>query len=168
MPVQRLKDILDRNNIRYVIVSHSIAYTSAAIAVVTHIPGKEIAKSVMVVADGAVAMVVMPGSKHVDLRALKKALGANEIALAREHQFAHVFPDCEVGAMPPFGNLYGVPVYVDRSLSEDREIAFNAGSHRVLLRMAYTDYVSLVKPQVVDVAVTSVAMRLAQRNSAIA
>jgi Ala-tRNA(Pro) deacylase len=165
MPITRLQEILDRNNIRYTIMSHSPAYTAAAIAAVTHTPGKEIAKSVIVLVDGALAMVVLPGSKHVDLGALKKAMGAKEVSLAHEHQFAHVFPDCEVGAMPPFGNLYGVPVYIDQSLSEDNEIAFNAGSHRVLLRMAFSDYQNLVKPLVLSVAASNVAMRLAQRKA---
>jgi len=166
MPINRLKEILDGKNIRYVIVSHSTAYTAAAIAAMTHTPGKEIAKSVMVLVEGKLAMVVVPGSKHVDLRALKTALAAKEVSLAHEHQFAHVFPDCEVGAMPPFGNLYDVPVYVDQSLSQDSEIAFNAGSHRELLRMAYSDYHNLVRPQVLNVVAESVAMRLTQRNAA--
>jgi Ala-tRNA(Pro) deacylase len=166
MPISRLKELLDGNNIRYVIVSHSTAYTAAAIAAMTHTPGKEIAKSVMVLVDGALTMVVVPGSKHVDLRALKTALGAQEVALAHEHQFAHMFPDCEVGAMPPFGNLYNVPVYVDQTLSEDSEIAFNAGSHRELLRMTYSDYQNLVRPRVLNVIAATVAQRLTLRNAA--
>ena len=166
MPITRLKETLDTNNVRYVTVEHSRAYTAAAIAAMTHTPGKEIAKSVMVIADGALAMVVVPGSKHVDLRALKSALGANEVSLAHEHQFAHVFPDCEVGAMPPLGNLYDVPVYVDESLSEDNEIAFNAGSHRELLRMAYSDYCKLAKPKLVKVVTANVATRLTERKAA--
>ena len=165
MPITRLKELLDNNNIRYVIVSHSTAYTAAAIAAITHTPGKEIAKAVMIVVDGALAMVVVPGSKHIDLRALKTALGAGEVTLAHEHQFAHVFPDCEVGAMPPFGNLYNLPVYVDESLSEDAEIAFNAGSHRELLRMSYGDFAKLVNPQIVNVVAASVAQRLARRQA---
>ncbi len=166
MPINRLKEILDANKIRYVIVSHSTAYTAAAIAAMTHTPGKEIAKSVMVLVDGALAMVVVPGSKHVDLRALKTALGAKEVSLAHEHQFAHIFPDCEVGAMPPFGNLYDVPVYVDQTLSEDGEIAFNAGSHRELLRMAYSDYHNLVRPLVLNVVAANLVTRLTQRKAA--
>jgi Ala-tRNA(Pro) deacylase len=166
MPINRLKEILDEKKIRYVIVSHSTAYTAAAIAAMTHTPGKEIAKSVMVLVDEALAMVVVPGSKHVDLRALKTALGAKEVSLAHERQFAHIFPDCEVGAMPPFGNLYDVPVYVDQTLSEDNEIAFNAGSHRELPRMACSDYHNLVRPRMVNAVATNVAMRLTQRNAA--
>lgn len=165
MPISRLKEILDAKKIRYIIVSHSTAYT-AAIAAMTHTPGKEIAKAVMVLVDGTLAMVVVPGSKHVDLCALKTALGAKEASLAHEHQFADVFPDCEVGAMPPFGNLYNVPVYVDESLSEDNEIAFNAGSHRELLRMAYSDYRDMVNPKLVNVVAANAATRLMQRNVA--
>jgi Ala-tRNA(Pro) deacylase len=165
MPITRLKEILDKNNIRYVVVSHSTAYTAAAIAAMTHTPGREIAKSVMVLVDGMLSMVVVPGSRHVDLRALKTTLGAKEVALAHEHQFAHVFPDCEVGAMPPFGNFYDVPVYVDQTLSLDSEIAFNAGSHRELVRMAYSDFHNLVKPRVINVVAENVAQRLIQRNA---
>jgi len=111
-------------------------------------------------------MVVVPGSKHVDFRALKAAAGATEVVLAHEHQFAHVFPDCEVGAMPPFGNLYNLPVYVDASLAEDAEIAFNAGSHRELLRLAYGDFAKLVKPRIVKVVTESTVQRLARRAGA--
>jgi Ala-tRNA(Pro) deacylase len=110
-------------------------------------------------------MVVVPGSKHVDFRALKTALGANEVVLAHEHQFAHVFPDCEVGAMPPFGNLYNLPVFVDESLAEDAEIAFNAGSHRELLRLAYRDFANLVKPRLVKAVTESTAQRLARQTA---
>jgi Ala-tRNA(Pro) deacylase len=165
MPIARLKKLLDEKNIRYVIVGHSTAYTAAATAAITHTPGKEIAKTVMVTIDGALAMVVVPGSKHVDFRALKTALGAGEVVLAHEHQFAHVFPDCEVGAMPPFGNLYNLPVYVDENLAEDAEIAFNAGSHRELLRLAYSDFASLVKPRLLKVVAESTAQRLARRTA---
>ncbi|MGA2991849.1 MAG: YbaK/EbsC family protein [Candidatus Korobacteraceae bacterium] len=165
MPIARLKQLLDQNSIRYVIQSHSTAYTAAATAAITHTPGKEIAKAVMVSIDGVLAMVVVPGSKHVDFRALKTALGANEVVLAHEHQFAHVFPDCEVGAMPPFGNLYNLPVFVDESLAEDAEIAFNAGSHRELLRLAYRDFANLVKPRLVKAVTESTAQRLARQTA---
>ena len=161
MPVQRLKQLLENNHIRYVSIIHSTAYTAAAIAAMTHTPGKEIAKAVMVILDDALAMVVVPGSKHVDIRALKAAVGAKEAVVAHEHQFAHVFPDCEVGAMPPFGNLYDLPVYVDETLTEDKEIAFNAGSHRELIKMTYADYAKLVQPQTIRVATSAAAQRIA-------
>lgn len=161
MPISRLKEFLDKNNIRYVTVTHSTAYTAAALAQMTHTPGKEIAKAVMAVVDGALAMIIVPGSKHVDLRSLKAALGAKEVALAHEHEFAHVFPDCEVGAMPPFGNLYNVPVYVDEALTRDAEISFNGGSHRELVRLAYADFERLVKPEIVNVVSVRAAIRAA-------
>ena len=165
MPIARLKQFLEENRIGYVLVSHSTAYTAAATAAITHTPGKEIAKTVMVMIDGVLAMVVVPGSKHVDFRALKTAAGASEVVLAHEHQFAHVFPDCEVGAMPPFGNLYNLPVFVDESLAEDATIAFNAGSHRELLKLAYSDFAKLTKPRVVKVVAESTAQRLAKRTA---
>jgi len=152
MPVKRLKAFLDANGIGYEIIPHPTAYTSAALGAVTHTPGKEIAKTVVVTVDGVLAMVVVPGSKHVNLRALKSALGAREVAIAAEDEFAHVFPDCEVGAMPPFGTLYGLSVYVDEVLTHDHEIAFNAGTHRELMRLKYDDFAQLTQPEVLNVA----------------
>jgi|KBSSwiStaDraftv2_1062776.scaffolds.fasta_scaffold351026_1 Ala-tRNA(Pro) deacylase len=151
MPVQRLKDFLDKNDIQYILISHSRAYTAAAIGAITHIPGKVIAKTVMVKLDGKLAMVVVPGSRHVNLGALKSALGVNSALLVTEPEFADAFPDCEVGAMPPFGSLYGLQVYVDETLTHDEEIAFNAGSHRELMRMRYKDFEQLENPTVIDV-----------------
>ena len=152
MPVKRLKAFLDSHVVEYEIIPHPTAYTSAALGAVTHTPGKEIAKTVMVTVDGVLAMVVVPGSKHVNLRALKSSLGASEVALSAEEEFAHVFPDCEVGAMPPFGNLYGLSVYVDEVLTNDSEIAFNAGTHRELMRLKYEDFAQLTQPEVIRVA----------------
>ena len=151
MPVQRLKDFLDKNGIQYILISHSRAYTAAAIGAITHIPGKVIAKTVMVKLDGKLAMVVVPGSRHVNLSALKTALGVHSALLVTEPEFASTFPDCEVGAMPPFGALYGLPVYVDETLTRDEEIAFNAGSHRELMRMRYKDFERLENPTIIDV-----------------
>jgi Ala-tRNA(Pro) deacylase len=151
MPVQRLKDFLDKNDIQYILISHSRAYTAAAIGAITHIPGKVIAKTVMVKLDGKLAMVVVPGSRHVNLGALKSALGVNSALLVTEPEFADAFPDCEVGAMPPFGSLYGLQVYVDETLTHDEVIAFNAGSHRELMRMRYKDFEQLENPTVIDV-----------------
>jgi Ala-tRNA(Pro) deacylase len=152
MPVKRLKAFLEDNNVGYEMIPHPTAYTSAALGAVTHTPGKEIAKTVMINVDGVLAMVVVPGSKHVNLRALKSTLGAREVAIAAEEEFAHVFPDCEVGAMPPFGNLYGLCIYVDEVLTRDEEIAFNAGNHRELFRLKYKDFERLTQPLVVKVA----------------
>lgn len=152
MPLTRLRTLLDENGVAYELIPHPTVYTSAGLGAVTHTPGKEIAKTVMVNADGCLAMVVVPGSKHVNLRALKSALGAAKVGIAAEEDFAHVFPDCELGAMPPFGNLYDLSVYVDDVLTRDDEIAFNAGTHRELMRMKYKDFARITNPAVVKVS----------------
>ena len=150
MPVQKLKDYLDQHEVEYVTISHSPAYTAQRIAEITHIPGREIAKTVIVKIDDKFAMAVLPASRRVDLRHLQEAIGADDVVLASEQEFKSLFPDCEVGAMPPFGNLYDMGVYVAEQLTEDDEIAFNAGSHTELVRMSYRDYAHLVTPQVVS------------------
>ena len=148
MPLTKLRDFLDERNIKYVIISHSPAYTAQGIAASAHVPGKELAKTVMVKVDGKMAMAVLPASYKVDFDLLKAATGASTVELAREEEFADAFPGCEVGAMPPFGNLYGMDVLVSESLAEDDEIAFNAGSHTELLRLEYEDFARLVAPKV--------------------
>ncbi len=157
MPVRRLKDFLDQHEIRYVIISHSRAYTAAAIGAITHIPGREIAKTVMVKIDGKMAMAVVPGSRHLDIRAMQKALNAKEIVIVHEAEFEDRFPDCELGAMPPFGVLYGLPVYVDETLAHDEEIAFNAGTHRELVRLSFKDFFQLENPTILRIATRSKA-----------
>lgn len=152
MPLQTLKNFLDRENVRYMVISHSLAYTAAEIAALAHIPGKQLAKTVIVKIDGALAMAVVTASQHVDLLHLKAATFAKSVELATENEFKERFPDCEVGAMPPFGNLYGMPVFADESLSRDKEIAFNAGSHRELVRIAWGDFARLVEPTVLKIA----------------
>jgi Ala-tRNA(Pro) deacylase len=148
MPVEALREFLDSNRVKYVIITHSPAYTAREIAASTHIPGREIAKTVIVKIDGRLAMAVLPASELVDLDLLADAAFARRVELAEEEEFGHRFPDCQLGAMPPFGNLYGMDVYVAESLTEDEEIAFNAGSHTELVRMAYPDYARLVKPRI--------------------
>jgi len=150
MPVRKLKEFLDSSKIKYVSIKHSLAYTAQEIAASAHIRGKELAKTVMVSLDGKTAMAVLPASYRVDLERLKKAAGAKKIELLTEKDFKDMFPECEVGAMPPFGNLYGMEVYVATSLTEDDEIAFNAGSHTELIRVAYKDFERLVKPKVLE------------------
>ncbi len=146
MPVSRLKEFLDSHNIRYVTISHSPAYTAQGIAASAHVKGKELAKTVMIKIAGEMAMAVLPAPLKVDFDLLKAAAGTDAIELASEEEFESMFPGCEVGAMPPFGNLYGMAVYVTESLAEDEEIAFNAGSHTELIKMAYEDFESLVQP----------------------
>ena len=148
MPVKTLKKFLDENKVKYVVISHSPAYTAQDIAASAHIPGKELAKTVMVKIDGKMSMAVLPASYKVDFKLLKKATGASDVVLASEPEFKDMFPECELGAMPPFGNLYGMDVFVAESLAEDEEIAFNAGSHTELVRLAYRDCERLVKPAV--------------------
>ena len=148
MPVEKLKEHLDRHHIKYVTIGHSPAYTAQEIAASAHIPGKELAKTVMVKMDGEMAMAVLPASYKVCFDLLKEATGASTVELASEEEFQDKFADCEIGAMPPFGNLYGMEVFVADSLADDEEIAFNAGSHRELIKLAYKDFERLVQPKV--------------------
>ena len=153
MPVKKLKDFLETNNVKYVSILHSPSYTAQEIAASVHVKGKELAKAVMVKLDGKMAMAVLPGSHRVDFDRLTAASGAREVVLATEQEFKGLFPGCDIGAMPPFGNLYGMEVFVSRSLTEDKEIAFNAGSHHELIRLAYQDFERLVKPKIADFSV---------------
>jgi Ala-tRNA(Pro) deacylase len=149
MPIDKLKDFLDEEKVKYVTISHSPAYTAQKIASTAHVSGKELAKTVIVKVDGKMAMAVLPASYMVDFDLLKQASAANEVELASEEEFKGLFPDCEPGAMPPFGNLYGMEVYVAQTLAEDDEIVFNACSHTLLIRMSYGDFERLARPKVV-------------------
>lgn len=148
MPVSKLMDFLDDNNVKYVTISHSPAYTSHEIAASAHIPAKELAKTVIVRADDKLVMAVLPATHRIILLELQKALGASHVQIAREEDFKDVFPGCALGAMPPFGNLYKVEVVVAQRLTEDKEIAFNAGTHTELIKLAYSDFDRVVKPRV--------------------
>ncbi len=151
MPGKKLHEYLDLNHVKYLTIIHSPAYTALDIATVAHVPGKELAKTVMVLLDGALAMVVVPAPQKLQREVLAAATHAKRAELATEEEFKYRFPDCEAGAMPPFGNLYGLPVYADEKLAEDKEIAFNAGSHRELVRLAWADYAALVKPKMIRI-----------------
>lgn len=157
MPIKKLKEFLDRNQIDYLTISHSRAITAQEIAASAHIPGKELAKTVMVKVDGKLAMAVLPASYQVNFDLLKAAAHTRDVELATEAEFRQKFPTCEVGAMPPFGNLYGLDVYVAEKLAEDDIIAFNAGSHTELIQMDYADFHRLVKPNIVQMAKKSYA-----------
>lgn len=148
MPLKRLLEFLDNHGVKYVTIRHSPAFTAQEIAQSAHIRGQDLAKTVMVKIDGTMAMAVLPASQKVDLELLREAAGAKKVELAREPEFQARFPGCEPGAMPPFGNLYGMAVYVADALAVDREIAFNAGSHTELIRTAYEDFERLVRPKV--------------------
>lgn len=159
MHLNKLRTFLDEQHVKYVVISHSKAYTAQGIAAISHISGKELAKTVIVKLDGVLGMAVLPASFQVDLLALKKAVGVRDVALASEREFKEHFPDCETGAMPPFGNLYGIPVYVDETLTVDREIAFNAGSHHELIKLSYADFERLVHPVALDFAAAPAGAR---------
>lgn len=148
MPVKKLKAFLDEAKIKYVTISHSMAFTSQDIAASAHVSGNEFAKTVMIKIDGAMAMVILPAAYHIDFDTLRKIFGTKFVTLASESEFKDRFPDCEVGAMPPFGNLYDMEVYVAEALTQNKEIAFNAGSHTELIRLSYDDYERLVKPRI--------------------
>ncbi len=148
MPVAKLKEFLDQNRVKYVSLRHSTAYTAQEIAASAHVKGRTMAKSVVVKLGGKLALAVLPAKYHVSLEKLKAASGASSAELATEEEFIKAFPGCETGAMPPFGNLFGLAVYVDETLSRDEEIAFNAGSHTELIQMAYADFARLVVPKV--------------------
>jgi Ala-tRNA(Pro) deacylase len=149
MPARKLKEFLDSQAVKYLKIGHSPAYTAREVAQSLHIKGHKVAKTVIVFIEGKMAMAVMPANHSIDFEHFRKATGAQEIKLATEGQFKDTFPDCEVGAMPPFGNLYGLDVYVDQHLTDDEEIFFNACSHTELIRMSYLDFERLVKPRVV-------------------
>ena len=156
MVLEKLRKYLDDNHVEYIVISHSQAFTAQKIAAAVHIKGKNIAKTVMIVADGKMAMAVLPANDRVDFELLQDALGVVNIWLPDEKEFKDKFPNCETGAMPPFGNFYDMDVYVSESLTGDHEIAFNAGSHTELVQMQYSDFERLVKPKILNFTVALV------------
>ena len=152
MPAKQLKEYLDEQQVKYVVIQHSPAFTAQEIAASAHVRGKEMAKTVMVTLDGRMAMAVLPASRKVGFDQLRETSGADNVQLASEQAFRDIFPGCEVGAMPPFGNLFDLDVYVSKSLTDDEEIVFNAGSHTELIRLAYKDFERLVQPKVGRIA----------------
>ncbi len=152
MPSKILKEFLDNNDIKYVSIMHSLAFTSVDIAKSAHVPSKEMAKTVIIKIDNELAMAVVPANIKVNLQLLQQALDLDNIELASEQEFTKLFSDCEVGAMPPFGNLYNMDVYVAENLTVDKQITFNAGSHLEVIQMDYKDFEALVKPQFIMLA----------------
>jgi Ala-tRNA(Pro) deacylase len=150
MPAQKIKVFLDSHHVKYLSIAHSPAYTAQEIAASAHIPGKELAKTVIVKIDGQMAMAVLPANQKVILQDLRDVTGAENVRFATEDEFRARFPDCETGAMPPFGNLYNMEVYVSPALAENEHIAFNAGTHTEIIKMAYDDFEPLVKPKVMS------------------
>lgn len=150
MPVRKLKEFLDREKVKYVSIVHSPAYTAQEVAQSAHITGREMAKVVIVELDGRMAMAVLPANRKVVLQELRELTGSEEVKFASEADFRQQFPDCETGAMPPFGNLYGMDVYMAQALSENDQIAFNAGTHTEIIKMAFLDFERLVQPKVIS------------------
>jgi Ala-tRNA(Pro) deacylase len=155
MPLEKLTELLDNQGVKYTILTHSRAYTAQEVAATVHVPGIEMAKTVMVKVDGKMAMAVVPASRKIDFERIREKVSARKVELAEEKEFQDLFPDCEVGAMPPFGNLYGIDVYVDKKLAEDDEIAFNSGSHTEVTRLHYSDFEKLVHPRQIDFSLTN-------------
>ncbi len=152
MPVEKLKQFLDENGVAYEIIPHGQAFTTQEVAAAAHIPGREVAKTVMVKLDGEMAMVVLEAPDRVSMDRLREVSGAESVELAGEAEFKDLFPNCEPGAMPPFGNLWDLQVFVDQRLREDEQIAFNAGTHDELMRLAYGDFERLVEPVVAELS----------------
>jgi Ala-tRNA(Pro) deacylase len=150
MPVRTLKEFLDKQKIKYVSIIHSTAYTAQEVAASAHITGKELAKTVIVQLDGKMAMAVLPANRKIVLQDLRDVTGCDRVRFASEEEFKAKFPDCETGAMPPFGNLYGMDVYVAETLMRNNEIAFNAGSHTEIIKLSCQDFEALVQPKVLS------------------
>jgi Ala-tRNA(Pro) deacylase len=148
MILKKLKDYLETNGVSYEVGFHPEVFTAQEIAAAQHVPGKEMAKVVMVKADGKMLTLVLPASHQIDMKKLKRVLKCKKVSMAKEKEFEELFPDCEVGAMPPFGNLYRLEVLVDQVLAEDASIVFQAGNHIETVRMKYSDYARLVNPKV--------------------
>ncbi|MBN2424063.1 MAG: YbaK/EbsC family protein [Calditrichaceae bacterium] len=149
MVSKKLQNYLDSHHTHYVAISHSPAYTAQEIAARAHVPGHELAKTVILKIDGKLAMAVLPADYIIDLDLVKKSLKAKKVEFADEEEFKYTFPDCEIGAMPPFGNLYDIDTFVAKSLSDDESISFNAGNHKELIRIPYKEYEQLVHPRVI-------------------
>jgi Ala-tRNA(Pro) deacylase len=156
MPIAtKLKRFLDEHHIKYVSLVHSRAYTMQEVAESLHASGRHLAKTVVLTDGHENVMAVLPATRRVDVRALSHLLGGRDMRLASEAEFQQLFPDCEVGAMPPMGRLYGLRLFCDQSLSECRDIIFNAGTHVEAIKMSYADFVRLAEPEVADFAKTA-------------
>lgn len=151
MPLsERLRSFLDSRHAEYTLTKHANAFTAREVAAAEHLPPREVAKTVVIFGDGTYHMIVVPASKLVDLIEVRPTLGLAQVRLAREEELGMLFPDCELGAMPPLGPLYGFPVYLDASLAGEDTIAFNAGTHREVIHMKTAEYRRLVSPSVVS------------------
>jgi Ala-tRNA(Pro) deacylase len=153
MPIlTKLREFLDSHDVKYEVRSHRQAFTAQEVAAAQHVPGRELAKVVILRSGAEFLMAVLPAPYRVDLDRARITVGKPELSLATEEQFKDLFPQCEAGAMPPFGNLYRLPVYVDQSLTKDEDIVFNAGTHTQTVTMKYADFARLVQPTVASFA----------------
>jgi Ala-tRNA(Pro) deacylase len=153
MPLlEKLRVFLDTNHVEYKHTVHPIAYTACQVASAEHLPTREVAKAVVILGDNEYHLVVVPANRLVDFHEVRIALGLKHARMATEEELSRLFPDCEVGAMPPMGNLYAIPVYLDSGLASEEMIAFNGGTHRDVVHMKTADFRKLVHPQVVSLA----------------
>ena len=153
MPIaEKVADMLKKSGIKHEIMKHPQAFTAQEVAASVHVTGKEVAKTVVVNADGKYVMAAIPAPHKVSIKALKELLKAKDVRLATEDELANLFPECELGAMPPFGNLYNMPVYVSSALKDRMEIVFNACTHTEVIKLAYADFEQLVQPKVGDIS----------------
>ena len=148
----RLQEMLDRGGVAYTHTVHPLVYTAREVAAAEHLPAQEVAKVVVFLAESGYRMVVLPANKVVDFQELRAMLGFSHARLATEKELTQLFPDCDLGAMPPFGNLYGMPVYLDSSMLADEKIAFNAGTHRDVVHIRLEDFRRIARPEVVTLA----------------
>ena len=154
MPASKLRKFLDDHGVKYVSIRHSPTFTAQEIAQSVHVSGRDFAKTIVVSTENGMALVVLPAARRIVMSDLREMLLVPHVRLASEQEFRDLFPDCELGAMPPFGNLYGLPVYVAESLATEEEIAFNAGTHTEVIKMRYEDFEALARPVVLDFITT--------------
>ncbi len=149
---RKLKQYLEENGVKYTEAVHPTAFTAQEVAATAHIHGKEVAKVVILNVDGKLIMAVVAAPQKVNLEKAKAGLGAQKVHLAKEEEFKEIFPDCDLGAEPPFGNLYSMETVADPALWQDQKLAFNAGTHTAIIWIALTDWERLVKPRKVELA----------------
>ena len=151
MPLsERLRTFLDSNHAEFTLSAHPKAFTAREVAHAEHLPAREVAKTVVLFGDAEYHMIVIPANKLVDFQEMRPVLGLLQARLATEDELSRIFPDCELGAMPPFGGLYGIQVYLDASLASEPVIAFNAGSHREVIHMSMAEFRRLSQPVIVS------------------
>ena len=163
---QRLKEFLDRERVSYEVLRHDPAFTAQQLAASLHVPGRQFVKVVVVKLDDKPTLAVMPAPLRINFKQLAAAGGAKKCSLASESEFQQLFPDCDLGAMPPFGSLYNLPTYAEESLTADREIAFNAGTHEEAIRMSYADFARLSRARVAKFGEPPPAEIAAQKRAA--